>query len=72
MAKIKIIDVREIPSGKPERVGKLDKIITYQLDALRTYMTTMPIEEFTEEALKKQIAEEIKARATWEGKELEI
>ncbi|RKY70078.1 MAG: hypothetical protein DRQ24_09865 [Candidatus Latescibacterota bacterium] len=70
--KIKILDVREIPSGEPGRIGKMDLIITYQVDALRTYITTMPKEEFTEERLKEKIKEELTEREKWLGKEIEI
>jgi len=70
--KIKILDVREIPSGEPGRIGKMDLIITYQVDALRTYITTMPKEEFTEERLKEKIKKELTEREKWLGKEIEI
>lgn len=72
MAKFKIIDVREIPSRETERIGRMDKLVTYQFDAFRTYVLTIPAEEFTEEKLKAEVAKAEAERAAWIGKELEV
>jgi len=69
---ITIIDVREIPSTDPARVGKLDMIVTYQVDPMHTYITIMSKETFTAETLKKQIAAEMAERAEWIGKKVTI
>jgi len=72
MAAIRVVDIREIPSADPARVGKLDMIVTYQTDKLNTYITVIPKEEFTEAALIEKIRAEMKERETWIGKELVI
>jgi len=72
MAKVKILDVREIPSGDPQRVGLFDVIVTYQIDPLRTYILTIPKEKFDEAELKTAIQKDIAERAKWEGREIEI
>jgi hypothetical protein len=70
--KVKIVDKREIPTAEPARVGKLDVLITYQLEGFKTYLIRIPQEEFNEEELVKRIKVEMEERALWTGKELEI
>ena len=70
--KIKILDTRDYPSTDPARVGKFDAVITYQVDAFRSYIITMPKEEFTETKVKEKITADLKEREKWRGKEIEI
>lgn len=69
---VKILDVRDFPSTDPARVGKFDTIVTYQLDAFRTYLLTIPKELFNEERLKAEIRKELTEKALWVGKELKL
>lgn len=70
--KVKILDMREVPSGEPERIGKYDYIITYQIDPLRTFIVTVPKEEYSEEKLREAIRKAEEERGKWVGRELEI
>lgn len=70
--KVKILDVRKIPSGAPDRVGRYDMICTYQIDPLRTYIVTLPAEEFDEAKLKTAIRKDMDKRAEFEGREIEV
>jgi hypothetical protein len=70
--KIKILDVREFPSTEPTRVGKFDKIVTYQIDPFRTYLITLPKETFSEEKVKEAIRKDMAEREKWIGKELSM
>jgi len=70
--KVKIIDTREFPSTEPARVGKMDVIVTYQLDAFRTYLVTIPKEQFTEPAIIAAIKKDMAEREKWAGKEFEV
>ena len=63
MVDAKIIDVRDIPSGEAERIGKMDTMITYQFDAFRTYIITLPKETFTKEKLIEEIRKQEHERA---------
>lgn len=69
---VKIVDVRDVPSPEPERVGKFDRVVTYSIDAFRMYVTRLPAEDFTEEKLKARIKTEIAERGTWIGREMKI
>lgn len=70
---VKILDVREIPSGDPERIGKLDTVVTYQLDPLRTYIEMMPQEDAKDPAkLKARIKKAMAERNKLIGTEIEI
>jgi len=48
MAKFKVLDIRKIPSPDDARVGRLDHLVTYQLDAFRTYMVRIPKDRIEE------------------------
>jgi len=72
MVEITIIDVREIPSADPTRIGKLDVIVTYSVDAFRTYMTVIPKEEFDEKTLINRIKVEMAEREKWIGKKIRV
>ena len=43
--RIKIVDVFEIPSADPARLGKYDVIVTYQDEAMRARTIVIPREE---------------------------
>jgi len=68
----KVIDVRKIPSAEPNRVGKLDFLVTYQLDAYRTYMVTIPRDELTEDVIKEAVSKDIAAIEKWTGTEFTL
>lgn len=72
MAKVKILDVREMPATEPARVGKMNAAIVYQFDAFRTYYLVLPAEDLTEEKIIEGIRKKEAERAPWMGKELEI
>lgn len=68
----KIIDTRRIPSSEPNRVGKLDWLVTYALDAYRTYMVTIPVDKLTEDIIKDAVRKDVEAITRWVGKELSL
>lgn len=68
----KIVDVRDAPSPDPLRVGKLDRIVTYSIDAYRMYVTRLPAEDFTEEKLKARIKVEMAERVAFIGREIKL
>lgn len=70
--KFKIFDVRRVPSGEPERIGKFDQLVMYELDPMRRYIVRIPEDEFTEERMLKAVQEDMQARAQFTGKEYEI
>lgn len=70
--KFKVFDIRRVPSGEADRVGKFDKLIMYELDPMRRYIVKMPEEDFTEETMLKAIKEDIKDRGKYTGREFEI
>jgi len=70
--KVKILDTRDFPSTDPARTGKFDVVVTYQLDAFRTYIITIPKELFSETKLKEVIAKDLEEKQKWQNKELEI
>ena len=75
--RFKILDLTVIPSAEPGRVGKKDAIITYQDEAMRVRVITIPNEEIEGKpepealaiitnAIKAQEAE----RTKWIGREI--
>jgi len=77
--RVRIIDRVRIPSPEPGRVGKYDELITYQDEAMRTYVLSIPAEDLegkTEEEQLAIITERIRAqiqeRRRWVGREIQI
>jgi len=66
--KVTIINVTDVPALAPERLGKLDTLITYQIDTEYTYTIRVPKEEYEKlppEEQEKYILERVKADAQW-------
>jgi len=53
---VRIIDQTLIPSPDPKRLGKKDLIITYQDEAMRTRVVTIPYEELEGKSDEEQWA----------------
>ena len=68
----KVIDTRRIPSAEPNRIGKLDWLVTYQLDPYRTYMVTISVDELTEDIIKDAVRKDIEAVGRWTGQEFSL
>jgi len=69
---VTIVDIRDVPAIDPERVGKTDVLVTWQIDPARTYRVRIPKEEFDEERLKAEIRKELKAKLPWIGKRIVV
>ena len=70
--KFRLFDVRRVPSADPERVGKYDQLVLYELDPMRRYIVRIPEEDFSEERMIRAVKEDIEERAKFTGKEYEI
>jgi len=70
--KVKVLDVRDVPSTEPGRIGKIDVLVTYQLDPTHIYMVRLPKEEFTDEKVKEVIRKDVEEKKRWVGKELTL
>ena len=70
--RFKIFDVRRVPSAEPDRVGKYDMLVMYELDPMRRYIVRVPEEEFNEDRMKHAVKEDMAQRELWTGKEYEI
>jgi len=68
----KVIDTRRIPSADPARIGKLDWLVTYQLDAYRIYMVTIPEDTLTDDIIKEAVSKDIAAIEKWTGTEFTV
>jgi len=70
--KVKVLDVRDVPSTEPGRIGKIDVLVTYQLDPTHIYMVRIPKEEFTDEKVREVIRRDVEEKRKWVGKELTL
>ena len=70
--KVKIIHMTDMPSGDPARIGQLDRYITYQLDALRTFILVVPKETYREADLPRLIKADLEEKEKLVGKEIEM
>lgn len=69
MAKFKVLDVRKIPSPDEGRVGRLDHLVTYQLDPFRTYMVRVPKDSIEENDIVEAVKADLEAIERFTGKE---
>lgn len=72
MARFKVVDVRKIPSALNNRIGKMDFLVTYQIDALRTSMVTISKDELTEQDIVAAVKADLEQIERYTGKEFEI
>lgn len=70
MAKFKVKDVRKVPSPDDNRVGRMDHLITYELDPFRVYMVRVPKEEVTEPDIVAAVKADLASIEQFIGKEL--
>ena len=70
--KFKVFDIRRVPSGDVERVGKYDQLVMYELDPMRRYILRIPEEEYSEERMIRAVKEDIATREAVTGKEYEF
>lgn len=69
MAKFKVLDVRKIPSPDDIRVGRLDHLVTYQLDPFRTYMVRIPKDTIEESDVIEAVKTDLAGIERFTGKE---
>lgn len=70
MAEFKVLDSRQIPAVARERLGKLDRIVTWQLTTGETFISVLPAETFSESTLKEAVRKELEQRGQLVGKTL--
>ena len=70
--KIKIVEVRTIPSTTPARLGKTDKLVIYEAGEGNRDSVIVPAEDFTEETVIEAAGKQITERGAWIGKELNV
>lgn len=59
---VKILDTREFPSTNPERAGKLDTLITYQLDPQHVYTIIEPKSDLSKEEVSELVRADFKKK----------
>ena len=76
---IKIVNVVDVPALEPDRIGKYDVLVTYQLDTEYTYTIKIPKEDLEklspekqEEFILKKVKEDAQWRLRWIGKTITL
>ena len=64
----KVLQIRDIPSLRRDRLGKWDKVVLYELPGGERYTVSVPAEDFTEQKLVEAVKADLKERARWQGK----
>jgi len=72
MATFKVLDVRKLPSPEEPRIGKLDHLVTYQLDPFRTYMVRIPKDDITEADVVEAVKKDLESIERFTGKEFTL
>lgn len=72
MATFKVLDVRRVPSPDNDRVGKMDQLVTYQLDPFRTYMVRIAKDTIEESDILEAVKKDLAAIERFTGKEFNL
>lgn len=70
--KARVVDRRSLPSIDPERRGKTDVVILYQVDTLGQYSIVLPEETASPECVQQAIRDEVKKRDELRSQEFEV
>ena len=71
-AKARILDRRSLPSMNPDRRGKTDVVILYQVDTLGQYSIVIPEELASPDRVQAAIRDEVKKRNELRSQEFEV
>jgi len=76
---VTIIDIRDVPATEPGRIGRLDTLVTYQIDPAHVYIIRIPKEELAEkteeeqlEIIRAAIKKDVEFRTRWLGRRIAI
>jgi hypothetical protein len=72
MPEIEILDVVEIFSPQPGRIGKKDVMVTYTVGGVRRYVVTLPAEDASEAKIVEHIKKVEAERQKVVGKKFTI
>ena len=72
MSVVTIIDVRDSPGATIARAGKMDVVVTYTVDGQRSYVISMPKEDFTPDAAMARIRADEAERLKLIGETFEV
>jgi len=72
MATFKVLDVRRVPSPEVGRAGKLDYLVTYQLDPLRTYLVRIAKDAIEESDIVEAVKKDLASIERFAGKEFQL
>jgi hypothetical protein len=61
---VQVVSVLDVPAQEAARLGKMDALITYRLDALHTFTIRMPAEGLTPEKVDAAIRSDYNQRKT--------
>jgi hypothetical protein len=69
---VRIVDVRKLPSPDPQRYGKDDAIVLYELAPGTRYSVRLPAENLTDATITAAIRADMTERGKWQGKQLQL
>ena len=69
---VQIVATVDIPSRSPERVGKIDMLVTYRIGPYQSGMVTLPKETATEKTIQDAIKEDVKKKAKFVGMQFTV
>lgn len=67
-----ILDVRDLPATAPDRLGKTDRLVLYQVGGAQRYAVRVPAETFSDDALRAAIKADIAHRGQLIGRKLTL
>ena len=72
MPTFKVLDLRRVPSPDEGRVGRMDNLVTYQLDPFRTYMVRIAKDTIEEADILDAVKKDLEGIERFAGKEFQL
>lgn len=67
-----VLDMQDLPSTDPKRLGKLDRIIVWETEPGVRGVVRLPVEEFTEDTLRAAVRATVEERGKWLRRKLPL
>lgn len=71
-AKATIVAVSDLFSPDARRIGKLDRLVQYEVSPGQRFTVRVPAETFTDDTVRAAIKADLAERNLWQGKSLSL
>jgi hypothetical protein len=70
--KVTVVSTIDLPSSDPARLGKMDLLVTYRVDALHTFTVKIPAENMTPQKFDAAIKSDYAERKVYINRQISV